>query len=319
MKLAAALTIGAIVSACGGSDDHDDEPTQTLAEIAVAGNYTALVAAATKAELVTALGAAASTFTVFAPTDAAFAKLATDLGFADANALVTALPKEALTSILQYHLLPTAKSAADLQAGGASQATAYQFESAAATLALATSGGVTITDAALRDAKVTKANVRATNGIIHEIDRVLVPPGVLNVVQMAQSNPDAFSTLVGAVGSANLVTTLSGTGPFTVFAPVNPAFAAIASTVSSLTPAQLSTVLTYHVLGSQVLAADIPFGAAVPTVAGQSIRITAGTAPVIATIADTTSATAEIKATNVRASNGVIHVIDKVLIPNLGS
>ena len=102
-----------------------------------------------------------------------------------------------------------------------------------------------------------------------------------------------------------------------LFAPTNVAFAAIASTVAGLTVPQLQTVLTYHVLGSQVLSSGIPFGTPVATVAGQNITINAGTAPVIATITDTTVTPANIVAVDVRASNGVIHVINKVLLPTL--
>ena len=141
-----------------------------------------------------------------------------------------------------------------------------------------------LTDAVLTEATVTTADVAATNGVVHVIDKVLVPPGVLNIVQMAQLNP-AFSTLVGAVVDADLAATLSGAGPFTVFAPTDAAFAAIASTVAGLSPAQLTTVLTYHVLAGEVLSTGIPFGIATPTVSGQSITINAGTPP---TITDTT-------------------------------
>ena len=227
---------------------------------------------------------------------------------------MTALPKEALASILSYHVLPAKKSAADLTSGGATQDTIYSFDGAVTKLNLTTTNGVVIKDAVLTDAKVTTADVAATNGVVHIVDKVLVPPGVLNVVQMAQANPAAFSSLVGAVVSADLATTLSGIGKFTVFAPTNTAFAAAPT---GLTTAQLRTVLTYHVLGSQVLSTAIPFGTPVATVAGQNITINAGTAPVIATITDTTAAPATITAVDVRASNGVIHVIDKVLIPSL--
>ena len=282
-------------------------------EVAQANGFTALTAAATKAGLVSALTDSKASLTVFAPTDAAFGALAKQLGFADATALVTALPASALASILTYHVLPTKKTAADLTAGGATQATLYSFGGAPTTLKLATTGGVSITDAALTSAKVVTADVAASNGVIHAIDKVLIPPGVLNVVQMAQVNP-LFTTLVGAVVSANLQGTLSGAGPFTVFAPTNDAFAAIQATVASLTTAQLSKVLTYHVLPSQVLAANIPFGTPVATVEGEKITINAGTPP---TITDTTATKASIVATDVRASNGVIHVIGKVLIPTL--
>ncbi len=313
IKRLAAMSALALVAACGGGDD-DHPPPGTLAQVATAGGFNALVAAADKAGLVPALSGSGASLTVFAPTDAAFTSLATSLGFASANAMVAALDGPTLAKILQYHVLPTRKLAADLATGGATQATLYTFEGSAATLALDTSAGVRITDEVLNVATVTSANVPASNGVIHVIDKVLVPPGVLNVVQMAQANP-AFSTLVGAVVSANLQGALADpAATLTVFAPTNDAFAAIASTVATLTPTQLSTVLTYHVLGSQVLAADIPFGTPVTTLAAQDITINAGTPP---TITDTTATAASIVATDVRASNGVIHVIGKVLIPTL--
>jgi uncharacterized surface protein with fasciclin (FAS1) repeats len=323
LKLAAIAAIGAVVSACGGSD-HDNEPTGNIAEVAASSGLTSLVAAATKAELVPALSASsAAGLTVFAPSNAAFDTLAKQLGFADGPALVTALPKEALASILSYHVLPAKKTAADLTSGGATQATIYTFAGSAATVSVNTTGGVNIGDAVLTQAKVTSANVAATNGVVHVVDKVLVPPGVLTVVQMAQANPAAFSSLVGAVVSAGLADDLSGVGPFTVFAPTNDAFAAIAPVVAGLTPAQLVTVLTYHVLTDEVLSSELGpvFGTPVTTLSGQTITITAGTAPVIATIADAAGTTppSEIKAVDVRASNGVIHVINKVLIPSLAS
>lgn len=310
-----AITAVASLSACGGGhgDDDDNAPAPgNIVETAQANGFNALAAAATKAGLVPTLSDSAANLTVFAPTDAAFNTLATRLGFANATALVDALPAPALANILSYHVLPTRQTAAQLAAGGATQATAYSFEGAASTLALNTASGVVITDAALTTASVSAADVPATNGIVHAIDKVLIPPGVLDIVQIAQVNP-AFSTLVGAVVQAGLQGTLSGPGPFTVFAPTNDAFAAIASTVAGLTDPQLATVLTYHVLLGQVLAADIPFGTPLATVAGQNITINAS--PL--SITDTTATPAPIVATNVRASNGVIHVVSKVLIPAL--
>lgn len=313
LKWLLAISTFATLSACGGDDDPaPSAPPGTVAQVAQSGGFTALVAAATKAGLVPTLADASANLTVFAPTDAAFNTLATQLGFANATALVDALPAPALANILSYHVLGTRRTAAELAAGGSTQATVYTFEGAPATLSLDTSNGVAITDAALTTARVSSANIAASNGIVHAIDKVLVPPGVLNIVQMAQVNP-AFSTLVGAVVQANLQATLSGAGPLTVFAPTNDAFAAIASTVAGLTTQQLSTVLTYHVLSGQVLAAAIPFGTPIATVAGQNITINAS--PL--TITDTTATPAPIVATNVRASNGVIHVIGKVLIPAL--
>ena len=309
--LLAAATVSTMLTACGG-DDNDPAPTPTLAQAAQNGGFTALTAAAAKAGLASTLADSSVSLTVFAPTNDAFTKLATQLGFASADAMVTALPASTLASILQYHVLGTRKTAADLAAGGATQATLYKFNGNATTLGLSFTGGVTIQDAALTTARVTTADVMASNGVIHAVDKVLVPPGLLNIVQMAQVNP-TFDTLVAAVVKANLQGTLSGAGPFTVFAPTHDAFAAIASTVNGLSTQQLTNVLTYHVLGSEVLSANIPFGTPVTTVLGQSLVVNAGTPP---TITDSTATQARIVAVDVRASNGVIHVIDKVLIPN---
>ena len=316
LKRLAAMMFVSILAACGGSD-NDAPPPGTLAAEATSRGFTALVAAADKAGLVPALSSSASSLTVFAPTDAAFTSLATTLGFSSATAMVTALDGPTLAKILQYHVLPARKTAADLAAGGATQATLYTFEGAPATLALNTTAGVKITDEVLTQATVVTANVPASNGVIHVIDKVLVPPGVLNVVQMAQLNP-TFSVLVEAVVTANLATTLSGTGPFTVFAPTNDAFTA-ALTELGLTQAQLlaspglAGILTYHVVAGNVRAADVvalPKPASVTTVQGTAFTVGADLK-----ITDARARVASLVATDVIASNGVIHVIDKVLLP----
>lgn len=313
IRLFAALGVVACIAACGGDDDPP--PPGNIVEVAQANGLSALLAAATKAGLASTLSDTNASLTVFAPTDAAFASLATQLGFQSATALVDALPANALASILSYHVLPTKQTASMLASGGSTQATAYTYNGAPATLAVSTTsgGGVSLGDAVLTTAHVTSADVPASNGVIHVVDKVLVPPGVLTVVQMAEANP-LFSSLVGAVVAADLQATLGGAGPFTVFAPTNDAFAAIQSTVAGLSTAQLTKVLTYHVLPSQVLAADIPFGTPVATVEGEALTINAGSPP---TISDTTATPATVVATDIKASNGVIHVIDKVLIPTL--
>jgi transforming growth factor-beta-induced protein len=313
MKWAAVCTV-ALVAACGSSDDP---PPGTLAQEATSRGFSALVAAADKAGLVPALSSSTSNLTVFAPTDAAFTSLATALGYPSATAMVTALDAPTLAKILQYHVLPTRQTAAALIAGTANQATLYNFEGAATTLALNTSAGVTITDEVLTVATVTTADVAASNGVIHVIDKVLVPPGVLNVVQMAQLNP-TFSVLVQAVVAANLATPLSAPGPFTVFAPTNSAFTAALGELN-LTQAQLlaspdlADILTYHVVSGNVRAADVvalPKPASVATLQGAAFTVgtTLG-------ITDGRMRSADLVATDVVASNGVIHVIDRVLLP----
>ncbi|NJK46272.1 MAG: fasciclin domain-containing protein [Pleurocapsa sp. SU_196_0] len=134
------------------------------------------------------------------------------------------------------------------------------------------------------------------------------------IVDVASSNSD-FSTLVAAVSAADLVGTLSGTGPFTVFAPTNAAFAKLpAGTVDTLlkpeNKAQLVSVLTYHVVSGKVMAADVVKlnGRSVATVQGATVRISVNGGNVRVNNANVT-------ATDIAASNGVIHVIDSVLLP----
>ena len=131
------------------------------------------------------------------------------------------------------------------------------------------------------------------------------------IVEVASANPD-FSTLVAAVKAAGLVETLSGTGPFTVFAPTDEAFAALPAGLLDklLLPANketLTKILTYHVLSSKVMAADVKAGK-VATVEGSEVTI--------ATDGGVKVDKATVTSTDVAASNGVVHVIDKVLVPS---
>lgn len=133
-----------------------------------------------------------------------------------------------------------------------------------------------------------------------------------NIVQIASGNAD-FSTLVNAVTTAGLAQTLSGTGPFTVFAPTNEAFAKLpAGTLASLTPDQLKSILTYHVVAGEVLAKDVKAGK-VKTVNGAEFTINTTGGKV--TITDAKGNTVNVVRTDIQGNNGVIHVIDGVLMP----
>lgn len=132
------------------------------------------------------------------------------------------------------------------------------------------------------------------------------------IVDIAAGNAD-FSTLVGAVKSAGLAETLSGKGPFTVFAPTNEAFAKLpAGTLASLTPDQLKAILTYHVVAGEVLAKDVKPGK-VKTVNGAEFTINVNNGKV--TITDAKGNTVNVVKTDIKGDNGVIHVIDGVLMP----
>jgi uncharacterized surface protein with fasciclin (FAS1) repeats len=157
------------------------------------------------------------------------------------------------------------------------------------------------------------------------MDAAAAPAAPGTIVDVASGNPD-FSTLVTAVGAAGLAETLSGPGPYTVFAPDNAAFSALpAGTVEELTTTgteQLGSILTYHVVEGEVMAADLlaaiegagEAGYAVPTVNGGTLTATLEGGNVMLTDAAGNSAT--VTATDVDASNGVVHVIDTVLMPS---
>ena len=178
----------------------------------------------------------------------------------------------------------------------------------------ATGSALVITDGRNRKSQITQADVPASNGVIHVIDTVLLPANK-NIVQTAQAAPD-FSILVEAVVAADLVDALSAPGPLTVFAPTNAAFADLLAELG-ITKEQLlanrallTQVLTYHVVNGRVLKADVPVGQPVTTVQGQTFTVDSSL-----TITDQRSRRAAIVATDVLASNGVIHVVDKVILP----
>ena len=174
-----------------------------------------------------------------------------------------------------------------------------------------------LTDAAYNVSSVTTPDVAASNGVIHVIDRVLVPPGVLTVVQMAQTNA-SFSVLVEAVVTAGLADDLSTAGPFTIFAPNDDAFVAALGELGLtqeelLASPSLGAILTYHVVAGAVKAADVvalPKPAAVATLNGATFSVGADLG-----ITDGAGRIATLLATDIVGSNGVIHVIDKVLLP----
>jgi transforming growth factor-beta-induced protein len=278
-------------------------------------DFSILVEAVVAAGLVDTLSSPGP-FTVFAPTNAAFAALLGELGVTKAQLLAD---RALLTTVLTYHVLPGRVLAADIRDGATPTTVQGQ------TFRLDTDGGrLTITDGRGRVSNIVATDVQASNGVVHVIDRVILPrasdpppPPAPNVVQIAQSSAD-FSILVEAVVAAGLVDTLSSPGPFTVFAPTNAAFAALLGELG-VTKAQLladrallTTVLTYHVLPSRVLAADIRDGAQPTTVQGQVFRLGLAGGP---NIVDARDRKANIVRTDLVASNGVVHVIDRVILP----
>ncbi|MGD2078247.1 MAG: fasciclin domain-containing protein, partial [Chloroflexota bacterium] len=277
---------------------------QSIVDIAVAdGRFTTLVAAVEAAGLAETLSGEGQ-FTVFAPTDDAFAALP--------EGTVESLledPEGALTDILLYHVVDGAVPAETVVT--LDSATTLQGEDVSIAVV---DGGVVLNDSA----NVIITDIEASNGIIHVIDSVIMPPSMTaeadaqSIVDIAVAD-GRFTTLVAAVEAAGLAETLSGEGQFTVFAPTDDAFAALPEgTVESLLEdpeGALTDVLLYHVVDGAVMAEDVVGLSAAPTLQGQEISISVVDGQVFL------NDTVQVIITDIMASNGVIHVIDGVLTP----
>jgi uncharacterized surface protein with fasciclin (FAS1) repeats len=166
----------------------------------------------------------------------------------------------------------------------------------------------------INESKVVLADVEASNGVIHVIDAVLLPPAdPTDIVDTAVAD-GRFTTLAAAVQAAGLVETLKGEGPFTVFAPTDDAFAKLpAGTVESLLKPenleQLKSILLYHVVSGKVMAADVVTLTSAEAVSGASIKIKVEDGKVYL------NETTQVMITDIETSNGVIHVIDAVILP----
>ncbi|MBP7605449.1 MAG: fasciclin domain-containing protein [Giesbergeria sp.] len=291
-----------LLQACGGSDD--DTPERNIVQLAQANpDLGILVEAVVAAGLVDTLST--GNLTVLAPTNAAFAALLAELGTTKA-ALLANVPL--LKAVLSYHVLGQRVRSADVPLGKALVPLGGGF------FKIESSNGLKVTDGRNRVARITATDLQASNGVVHVVDRVLLPADK-TIVATAQALPD-FSILVEAVVAAGLVDTLNGPGPFTVFAPTNAAFAALLGELGVgkeallANKALLAQVLTYHVVPGRVLKAEVPVGAAIKTVQGQTFSVNASLQ-----ITDQRMRTSQTTATDVFTSNGVIHGVDRVLLP----
>jgi LPXTG-motif cell wall-anchored protein len=274
------------------------------------GSFNTLVAALQKAELVEALQAEGP-FTVFAPTDDAFAKLLADLNITADDLL----NHPQLADVLLYHVVGAKVMSTDLSDG--QKAATLQGEEITVDL----SNGVKIDMST-----VTGADVEATNGVIHIIDTVLVPKAFKldaepmmedkmmpekDIVGIALGSED-FSMLVSLLQKADLVETLQGEGPFTVFAPTNQAFSDLLaaldiSAAELMAQPDLAKVLLYHVVPGKVMSTDLSNGLQAATAEGTNITV------------DLTDGVkindSSVTAADIEATNGVVHVIDSILVP----
>jgi len=301
-KWLAAAGVG-LLAACGGGGS--DNPADVVGTLSGKAEYSILVDAINTAGLRTTLNGSGP-FTLFAPTDAAFAALLTELGVTKDQLFAD---RALLTTVLTYHVLPAKVERAGIPLGRAIttvQGGIFKISSS--------NSGLVINDGRNRVANITATDQQATNGVVHTIDRVLLPAN-RNIVQTAQALPQ-FSILVEAVVAANLQGALSGTGPLTVFAPTDAAFAALLTELG-LTKQQLlanvpllTRVLTYHVVNGRALQADIVPGQAITTLQGGSFAVDSSLR-----ITDARARTSQIATTDVLTSNGVINAINRVLLP----
>ena len=263
--------------------------------------FSTLVAAVAAGDLVSTLSDEMGTFTVFAPTNDAFSALGGTV-----DALLETENQGILVDVLTYHVLDSEVASSALSDG----LTAATVEMGDVTF---TADGMSPSGFKINGANITAVDIQTSNGVIHVIDAVLTES--MDVVQRAIVTEET-ATLVDAVVAGDLVSTLQGPGPFTVFAPINAAFEALGTTTleALLDPANqaiLQDVLTYHVIPSKIMAADLTDGAMVATVEGGDVTIDLSdpTMPMVNG--------ANIIATDIMTENGVIHLIDGVLTESM--
>lgn len=266
-----------------------------VATAVAAGNFKTLAAALKAAGLIEALQGPGP-FTVFAPTDEAFARLPAGT----VETLLKPENKDRLVSILKYHVVPARVLAKDVKAGPVVTLEGQRFD-------ITASGGKVMVD----QATVTATDVMAKNGVIHVIDRVILPSDKTIVATAVEAG--SFTTLAKLLQAADLVGALEGKGPFTVFAPTDEAFAKLPKeTLDSLmrpeNRAKLTSILTYHVIEGRVFSDAAAKGAKAKTLNGQELTTRSEGKTVMVGGAKVISA-------DIDAVNGVIHVIDTVLMP----
>jgi len=271
------------------------------------GQFSTLLAALERTGLDEVLSEMGS-YTIFAPTNDAFDALVVS---------VDDIEEDALRNLLLYHVIPTGIAAADIPGGMSYQQTldADGPEDSQLSLVINNEGDSVMIN---NSAKVTATDVFASNGVVHAIDMVLSPQSLVDFVVQS----DMLDSLEQAVIAAGLLPTLNMDGPFTVFAPINSAFTAASDTIATLTPEQIEEVLTYHVvIGSNVTSDELVNAQFINGAAGEGIEVIIeqdqdgnDMAPVLM---NPDSSRVNFIITDIQGTNGVLHLIDGVLLPKL--
>ncbi|MFC4871105.1 fasciclin domain-containing protein [Negadavirga shengliensis] len=302
----------AMAASLGVFSCSDDEPSpqppagKNIVEVAQDNDqFSVLVQAVVKADLADALSAPGP-LTVFAPTNTAFEKFLEDNNLT-AEAL---LESPDLSTILAYHVVQGSVPSSSVEAGRVTTLEGSPFF-----VSVDTEGGIWING----NTQVVDTDIEAENGIIHVLDYVLIPPSqsIAEIaVGFAESETPQFTQLVGALARANLVDAVSGgfDDNLTVFAPTDAAFEALYETLGvngyqDIPLETLTDVLTYHVVPDRAFSQDLRDGTTLPTLLeGETLRVNLGDLEI-----NDAGLIAELL--NVHATNGVIHVIDRVLLP----
>ena len=298
------LAIPFVISSCSDDDDDDNmNKSETIVDIAVKTPELSTLVSALQASGLDAALSGNGPFTVFAPTNAAFAKLPAD----ELNTIIST--PSLLTALLQYHVVAAEAFSDDLSNGPVQTLLSGQ------TVDVSLAGGMVTLNGS---SKVTQADIDASNGVIHIIDEVLIPDDFVSktIAQIAAGNPD-FSILVSALGKAELSDLLAAandpTQDLTVFAPTNAAFEGVLDalgkeSIDDIPVELLKEIVTYHILGSAVFSDQLSDGDVATLLPGESVTV------------DLTDGVkinqADVILPDVQAVNGVIHAIDDVLLPS---
>ncbi len=299
---------------CNKDNDDDNNQVNTIVDlVSDSPNLSSLVAALEKANLATTL-TGQGPYTVLAPTNEAFSSFLAANNF---NSLDD-IPVSLLTKVLLNHVISGSILSSDLSTGYANTLAQSSASGSAMSLYIDVSNGVEFNGVS----SVSSTDILAVNGVIHEVDAVI---GIPNVVTFATADPN-FSTLVSALTRNDLTTNFVGIlstdagsspAPFTVFAPINEAFNRLLNelnitSLSEIDEPSLDATLKTHVVGGlNVMASSLSDGLTITTLGGDiTANVTGGP-----TLTDSSNRISEIIATNVQADNGVIHAINKVILP----
>jgi uncharacterized surface protein with fasciclin (FAS1) repeats len=306
-----ALGMTGLLAGCWGDDDDEKTIAQVVAEDP---NFQTLEDALAAAGLTATFEDRSASYTVFAPTNDAFALMLTELGLT-AEELFADVPL--LTTVLTYHVLSGEVPAASVPLGAPIEPLLNDSVANSFFKIDSIDGALVFQDGRNRTGTVTSTDIFAANGVIHVLDRVMLPADADIVATAIAANPE-FTTLVEALGAADLVATLQGPGPFTVFAPTNAAFEALFVELG-VTKEELfadvpllTSVLLYHVVPSRVLAAEVPIDTPVATVETGTFVVNSDLV-----ITDESNRQSNIVGVDIFTTNGVIHTVDTVLLPAL--